>query len=592
MDDGVDGESACSEGDDPGVGFVEVGDEQIDVCLLGPVALRPRRCDVVLDALEGQPAGRVHGIGDGDPLGSVVVAGVAEYRFPEPALLSGVGAFEHDAEKASHGLGHGTTLPEPRPSGSIAGQKILHQSTYAAGMHHYDLVVIGTGSGNSIVDDAFRDLDVAIVEHGSFGGTCVNVGCIPTKMFAYTAEVADAVRAAGTYNLDARLDNVRWSEVQRRVLGRIDGIAEEGERYRIEDSPNVTVHLGHARFTGTRTLRVERTDGSGHDDISADQIVIAAGGRPLVPEPVASSGAPFETSDTVMRMREVPRRLTILGGSYIAAEFAHIFGALGAEVTIIDQADRLLGPQDETVAERFTELARRRYDVRTGREVAEVASTGGGGVRVTLDDGAVLDADTLLVAVGRVPNSDRLDLDAAGVEVRDNGSIIVDGQQRTTAEGVWALGDISTPIQLKHVANREAKVVAHNLCHPDDLWETDHSALPSAIFTSPQIASVGATEQDCRDDGLDYVTGIAAYSDVAFGWAMQDEDGFCKVLAERGTGRLLGAHIMGPNASILIQPLVLAMVCGIDVTTVATRPYWIHPALTEVVENALRAVDL
>ena len=400
-------------------------------------------------------------------------------------------------------------------------------------MRHYDLVVIGTGSGNSIVDDAFRDLDVAIVEHGRFGGTCVNVGCIPTKMFAYTAEVADTIRGAATFELDARLDKVRWSDVQRRVLGRIDGIAEEGERFRIEGSRNVTVYLGHARFTGIRTLRVKRTDGSGHDDLSADQIVIAGGGRPLVPEPVASAGVPFETSDTVMRMREVPRRLTILGGSYIAAEFAHIFGALGAEVTIVDRADRLLGPQDETVAERFTELARRRYDVRTGREVAEVASAGAGGVRVTLDDGAVLDADALLVAVGRVPNSDRLDLDVGAVEVRDNGSIIVDAQQRTTAEGVWALGDISTPIQLKHVANREAKVVAHNLLHPDDLWETDHSALPSAIFTNPQIASVGATEQDCRDDGLDYATGIAAYSDVAFGWAMQDEDGFCKASPQR-----------------------------------------------------------
>ena len=161
------------------------------------------------------------------------------------------------------------------------------------------------------------------VEHGRFGGTCVNVGCIPTKMFAYTAGVAEAVRDAGTFDLDARLDKVRWPEVQRRVLGRIDGIAAEGKRYRVEDSPNVTVHLGHARFTGTRTLRVERTDGSGHDDISADRIVIAAGGRPLVPEPVASSGVAFETSDTVMRLPEVPRRLVILGGSYIAGEFAH-----------------------------------------------------------------------------------------------------------------------------------------------------------------------------------------------------------------------------------------------------------------------------
>jgi mycothione reductase len=191
-----------------------------------------------------------------------------------------------------------------------------------------------------------------------------------------------------------------------------------------------------------------------------------------------------------------------------------------------------------------------------------------------------------------VPNSDGLDLAKSGVEVDEKGSVIVDAQQRTTAEGVWALGDISTPIQLKHVANREAKVVAHNLLHPDDLWETDHSALPSAIFTAPQIASVGATEQECRDNGVDYTSSISPYSDTAFGWAMQDEHGFCKVLAERGTGRLLGAHIMGADASILIQPLVLAMVCGIDAGTVAKRPFWIHPALTEVVESALLGLDL
>ncbi len=459
-------------------------------------------------------------------------------------------------------------------------------------MHHYDLIVVGTGSGNMIVDDTFADLDVAIVEHGRFGGTCVNVGCIPTKIFAYTADVADTIRAAATFDLDAHLDKARWSDIQSRVFDRIDAMAEGGEQYRVsdDDNDNVTVHLGHARFTGPRALRVERTDGSGHDDISADRIVLATGGRPLVPEPVASAGVPYETSDTIMRVAEFPRRLAVLGGGYIAAEFAHIFAALGAEITIIDKADRLLGPQDETVAERFTELVGKRYDVRSGRELTEVARSGDG-VRLTLDDGAVVEADTLLVAIGRVPNGDRLDLDKAGVDVHDDGRIVVDAQQRTTAEGVFALGDASTGIALKHVANREAKTVQHNLRHPDDLHETDHTAIPSAIFTAPQIASVGATEQSCRDDGLDYTSSVVPYSDTAYGWAMEDESGFCKVLAERGTGRILGAHLMGPQASILIQPLVLAMACGLDAATVAEKPFWIHPALSEVVENTLRGLE-
>ncbi len=458
-------------------------------------------------------------------------------------------------------------------------------------MRHYDVIVIGTGSGNSVIGDEFAAMDVGLVEHGEFGGTCVNVGCIPTKMFAYTAEVADTLRAAVGFDLDATLTGVGWPDIQSRVLGRVEGIAADGRRFRIEDCENVTVHLGHARFSGPRTLRVDRTDGSGSDDISADRIVIAAGGRPLVPEPVASAGVPYETSDTVMRLPDVPRRLAVLGGSYIAVEFAHIFAALGSKVTIIDVAEQLLGPQDETVAERFTAVARQRYDVRTGREIAALRAMGDV-LRLTLDDGVVIEVDTLLVAVGRVPNGDRLDLEKGGIDVHDDGRIVVDTQQRTTADGVFALGDISTPVALKHVANREAKVVKHNLLHPDALIATDHAAIPSAIFTSPQVASVGATEQQCRDDGVDYTASVTAYSDTAYGWAMRDEDGFCKVLAERGTGRLLGAHLMGPQASILIQPLVLAMVCDIDATTVASRPYWIHPALGEVVENALRGLDL
>lgn len=456
-------------------------------------------------------------------------------------------------------------------------------------MRQHDLVVIGAGSGNAVIDDSFAGLDVAVVEEKWFGGTCLNAGCIPSKMLAYAAQVARTVGEADAYDVDAELRAVRWRALRDRVFGRLDAEREEGRRGR-RASDFVTVYEGSARFTGSRELRITLADGA-TADIGARQIVIAAGGRPLVPPPVLEAGLPYETSDTVMRIDAPPRRLAILGGGYIAAELAEVFAAAGSSVVIVEKEDHLLGPQDETIAERFTELAHSRYDLRLGREVTAVGGHPGA-LRLTLDDASQVDADMLLVAAGRMPNSDRLDLDAAGITTHDDGRIVVDAYQRTTAEGVFALGDISTPVPLKHVANREAEVVSHNLRHPADQISADHELVPAAVFTRPQIASIGATEQDCRDRGLEFLAGEARYADVAYGWAMEDTTGFCKVLAERGTGRLLGAHLMGPQAATLIQPLVLAMTLGIDAATLAGSAYWIHPAPTELVEKALLALHL
>ncbi|WP_030847958.1 mycothione reductase [Streptomyces sp. NRRL F-4474] len=455
-------------------------------------------------------------------------------------------------------------------------------------MRHHDLVVIGAGSGNAVVDDSFADLDVAVVEERWFGGTCLNAGCIPSKMLAHTAQVARTVAEAAAYDVDAAAGGLRWRAARDRVFRRLDAERDKGREGR-RGQDFVTVYEGRARFTGPRTLRIERSTGD-PVEVRAAQVVVAAGGRPLVPPAVADSGLPYETSDTVMRIDEPPRRLAILGGGYIAAELAEVFAAAGSAVTIVEKEQRLLGPQDETVAQRFTELVRPRYDLRLGRELTRVGGSPGA-LRLTLDDGSTAEADTLLVAVGRIPNSDRLDLEAAGVATHDDGRVIVDRHQRTSAEGVFALGDISSPVPLKHVANREAEVVAHNLRHPDDLISCDHEQVPAAVFAQPQIASVGLTERQCRDRGLDYAAGTACYADTAYGWAMEDTTGFCKVLAEPGSGRLLGAHLMGPQAATLIQPLVVALTLGIDAATLARRPYWIHPALTEVVDNALRDLD-
>ena len=457
-------------------------------------------------------------------------------------------------------------------------------------MRHHDLVIIGTGSGNSIVNHRFDDLDVAIIEHGVFGGTCLNVGCIPTKMFVLPADLAEAAREASRLGVDETVEKVRWLDIRDRIFGRIDPIAAGGREYRIS-LPNVTVYEGHATFTGPHTLAVQRNDGSGTDEITADRIVVAAGGRPTIPPVITTSGIPFHTSDTVMRIDAVPERMVIIGGGYIGSEFAHVFSAFGTEVTMVVRGPQLLRDHDETVRERFTALARERWDVRTGTEVTG-ATERDGVVTLELSDGTSLDTDLVLVATGRKPNTDLLDVDRAGLATHDDGRLVVDDQQRTSVEGIWALGDVSSPYQLKHVANHESRIVHHNLLHPENPKRTNHRFVPHAVFTHPQIAAVGRTEEQCSAEGLDITVKIQAYGDVAYGWAMEDTTGFCKVIADRGTGQLLGAHVMGPQAATVIQPLIQAMSFGLGARQMATDQYWIHPGLPEVVENALLGLEL
>jgi len=456
-------------------------------------------------------------------------------------------------------------------------------------VEHFDLAIIGTGSGNALVTPDFDGKCVAVIEAGTFGGTCLNVGCIPTKMYVYAAEVASTVTHAATYGIDATLDGVRWRDIRDRVFGRIDPIAAGGQDYRV-NGPNTTAFLGHATFTGPRSLRIDNGIDSGAE-ITADQIVIAAGARPTIPDTVIESGAPFHTSDTVMRLDELPRRLVILGSGFIAAEFAHVFSALGSQVTVVARSEALLRKLDGEISASFTAIARQQWDVRLNAELLKVSGDQG---TVSLDfaDGSRVSGDVLLVATGRVPNTAGLGLDVAGIATREDGGVTVDVHGRTNVAGVWALGDVSSAHQLKHVANHEARVVAHNLTHPGDLRSFDHRYVPSAVFTSPQIASVGLTEEQVTAQGRSYVTKTQAYGDTAYGWAMEDTTGVCKVIADPATGELLGAHLMGYQASILIQPLIQGMSLGQTVTEMAHGQYWIHPALCEVVENALLGLGL
>lgn len=455
-------------------------------------------------------------------------------------------------------------------------------------METYDVAIIGTGSGNTVLDDRFADKRVAMCEQGTFGGTCLNVGCIPTKMFVYAAEVAQTVRHAARYGVDANIQRVRWDDIVSRIFGRIDPIGLSGEDYR-SSSPNIDVYKQHTRFGAIQRDGRYLLHTDGGEEFTADQVVIAAGARAVVPPAIGESGADYQTSDTIMRISELPEHLVIVGGGFVSAEFAHIFSALGSRVTLLVRGSTLLRHCDDILCERFTRIASSKWEVRTHCNVVNAESRGSG-VMLQLDNGRTLNADALLVATGRVSNADLLDAEQAGITVED-GLVVVDEYQRTTARGVFALGDVSSPYQLKHVANHEARVVQHNLlCDWDDtaaMAVTDHRYVPSAVFTDPQIASVGLTENQAIAQGFDISVKTQDYGDVAYGWAMEDTTGIVKLIADRHSGHLLGAHIMGPQASSIIQPLIQAMSFGLTVPEIARGQYWIHPALPEVIENAL-----
>ncbi len=463
-------------------------------------------------------------------------------------------------------------------------------------MTHYDLVVVGTGSGNTIVTKQFADWKVAIVERGTFGGTCLNVGCIPTKMFVHTADLAAVPSGSSRFGIDEKITQVRWPEIRDRIFGRIDPISASGAEYREHHANNVNVTLYHGtgQFTSDRELTVTANDGGETEVLTADRFVLAAGSRPIVPFIPGLEETGFHTSETIMRLEQLPARLGIIGSGFVAAEFAHVFSSLGVDVTLIARSDQMLRYEDHEIGKRYTEIAQERYAVRLLHEAVHVDRRDEGIVVKTLSPQGAEEFvfDELLVAVGRTPNSDVLNVKATGIELEPDGRVVVDEFQETAVEGIYALGDLCSPYQLKHVANHEARVVQHNLLHPEDRIESDHRFVPHAVFGSPQVASVGLTEEEAIEDGVSYVVGREAYADIAYGWAMEDTTGFAKILADPDNGQILGCHVIGPQASSVIQPVIQAMSFGLDAHTMARGQYWIHPAMPELIENALLNLKL
>jgi mycothione reductase len=450
-------------------------------------------------------------------------------------------------------------------------------------MADFEMLVIGGGTGNNVAAAAAdAGLETALVEPEKLGGTCLNRGCNPSKMLIQAANAANAVRDAEKFHVDATLDGIDHSTITDEMDDLLSGIAE-GMEARYREKENLTLFDEYTEFVGERTVRL---DGA---DVTAERVVVATGSRPIVPPIEGLDDTDYLTSQEALYLDKAPDSLVILGGGYIAVELGYALEALGTDVTIVEMMDSLIPREDGAVAEAFTDIAAERHDIYTGHRVTAVE---GGPIKTVhaeteAGDEIAVEGEEVLVALGRRPNSDQLDLEAAGIETDDNGFIVTDDTLATTAENVWAQGDVADNAMFKHSGDYETDHVVANAVHGQQR-ALDLSAMPHVIFTEPQIGGVGATEEELAEAGTEYVVGRAAYADSAMGRAKKLEDGFAKVLAAPD-GELLGCHVIGHEASTLLHEAVVAMRNGVTVPELADTIH-AHPTLNKVMLSAFRDV--
>jgi mycothione reductase len=454
-------------------------------------------------------------------------------------------------------------------------------------MRRFDLIAIGTGSVMSTVVWALRrnpSLRVAVIDKDEPGGICLTRGCIPSKILLYPAELIRLAERMHEFGVKVRIESIDFAYVMRRMRALI-GEEIEAIRKGLSSSENIAYYRAVASFIAPYTLQV---DG---ETISAPTIFLGTGSRPYIPPIEGLEEAGYLTSDTVLGLERMPKSLAIIGGGYIAAEYGHFFSAMGARVTILGRNPRFLPDEEPEISEAARRELGRHMTILTAHEVVE-ARKSGEEKRLTAVDrktGKTLEvsAEEVLVAAGRAPNSDLLRPERGGIEVDEEGWIKVNEYLETTQPNVWALGDATGRHMFKHKANYEAEILFYNAILGRRV-KANYDAIPHAVFTYPEVASVGLREKEAVERyGEDALRiGYAAYEETAKGEAMNAKGYFVKVIVHRDTQKILGAHIIGPFASSLIQELVNAMyIPSATVRDVAAAMH-IHPAMSEVVERA------
>ncbi len=446
----------------------------------------------------------------------------------------------------------------------------------AGSMKKFDVIVVGAGSGLDIASFAHRrGLTVAIVEEGPMGGTCLNRGCIPSKMLIHSADVAETIKNSQKFGITSRIEKVDFASIVKRVSDYVGKDSSEIEAS-IRGTEGMTLYKARGKFIREKTMEV------GGEIITAEKIFIVGGTRPFIPPIRGVNTIPYLTSTEALRITEQPEHMVVVGGGYIAAELAHFYGALGTKITLIVREDVLLGNEGREIAEWFTKEFAKKYAIKFKTEVAEFSSRDGQTKVKLKDSQEILVADQVLMATGRIPNTDILNVAATGVAINEKGYIKVNDKLETNVSGIWALGDIVGILPLKHTANHQAGYAIRNAFLGKNL-PVDYHGVAHAVFSSPQVAGVGKTEEQLKKEGIPYRAGKYEFKDTGMGAALQ-ENGLVKVMVGEDD-TILGCYIVGPDASILIHEVVVAMTTTGKVSAI-TNSVYVHPALSEVVQRA------
>ena len=454
---------------------------------------------------------------------------------------------------------------------------------------HFDAVVIGTGQGGSPLAVRLGESGrkTAVIERGAFGGTCVNVGCTPTKSYVASARAAHVARHADEYGVRvAGPITVDLAQVKARK-DRIIGESRSGVEKWLRGTANVTVFNGHARFTGPHTLSISGPDGQIVDELQADEIFINTGTRAVVPPLDGIGRIRYYTNSTLLELTELPRHLVIVGGSYIALEFAQVFHRFGSRVTVLVRGKRVLAREDADFANNVQKvLAREGIEFRFGGEPQRVEPLAGDGVRVVLEGpGSAVEASHLLFATGRKPNTDDLGLAAAGLETDRHDMIPVDGALRTKLPGVWAIGDVNGRGAFTHTSYDDYQIVAANLFDGGSRT-ADTRIMTYAVFVDPPLARVGLSETEVRASGRAALIATMPMTRVGRARERGETDGFMKVMVDAQTKQILGAAILGIEGDEALHTFIDIMTAGAPYPTLQYAMH-IHPTISELVPTLL-----